>query len=112
MTNNFRTILSEIPDSVEVLGFEESFFDHIPMTKFPKSLNKLYMNDRASSLYYSFENHDIYTSIDNNIEEYRTEEKRGEDPLSCMYKDYFHSKITEYKKSNEYWDEYWDLVNT
>ena len=103
----FRTILSNIPDSVEVFGINE-FFNKIPMVKFPKSLNKLYMEHRDASLCGSFENIDIYSTIENEIDEYRTEAKRGEDPIGCMCKDYFTSKLIEYKKSNEYWDEYFD----
>ena len=107
LKNNFRIILKNIPDSVEVLGINE-FFNKIPIVKFPKSLNKLYMEHRDSSLYYSFENHEIYSTIENEIDEYRTQAKRGEDPIGCMCKDYFTSKLIEYKKSNEYWDEYFD----
>ena len=110
ITNNFRTILSKIPDSVEVLGFECFICDEIsiPMNQFPKSLNKIYMVHRPSCFCYSFENHDIYSTIDNDIDEFRTESKRGEYPIVCMYNDYFHIKIIEYKKANKFWDEFFD----
>jgi hypothetical protein len=107
LKNAIRPILSSIPDSVEVLGFED-FCDKIPMDKFPKSLNKIYMENRASSLKYCFENESAYLAIEKNIDEYRTEVKRGEDPFSCMYRDYFTIAIVNYKKSNEYWDELFD----
>ena len=105
LKQNFKLILNNIPDSVKVLGFEE-FCDKIPIIKFPKSLNKIYMEHRASSLCYSFENESIYSTIETNIYEYRTETKRGESPLICMYRDYFYTQLDNFKKSNEYWEDY------
>jgi len=99
-----KNILNKIPDSIEVLGFDYNNDDEdIPLTKFPKNTKKLYMWHIASSLQNFFENREIYSTVDNEIEECRFESKEGS-PVEHLKIEYFEQVLQNYHDSTEFYD--------